>query len=124
MKSLLFLFSFSFFLASCEKSALSDDISSLVEVNEGVLRVECSDCELTYKINRKEVSEKIKEGNRDISFSYSIGSILNTQIISKTDQSIRLLILDSDGMVISNELVACTQGEIKRSRFYLESKQN
>lgn len=108
-------------LLSCKKEAAKPDITETVMINEGLLRIECSDCDIKYVINKKQFTETVKDGNADLSFSYQVGYNLSTQIISKKDQNIRLLILNSQGQIISNELVSFLNGEVRNDNFDLDT---
>jgi hypothetical protein len=114
------LLSCNLLLFSCKKGSPVDDMTDVIVINEGLLRVECGECEIKYTINKKEFKETIKDGNVDLSFSYQRGYNLQTQIISKKEQSIRLLVLNAQGHVISNELTPCSSGEIRNSSFDLD----
>lgn len=98
---------------------MNPGINEAISINEGLLRVECSKCDIKYVINKKEFNETVKNGNADFSFNYEVGYDLSTQIISKKDQNIRMIILNSNGDIISNELLSYSKGEVRNGNFNL-----
>lgn len=117
---LLILLTLSF--TSCRKESLTDDLSGVVFNNKGVLRVECSDCQLNYSVQGKDYNVDIKNGSEDISFFYLSDFNLITQVKSLEAQGIRLMIIDSFGRVVSNELNTCLEGEIRKGSFRINAK--
>jgi len=108
--------------ASCKKESLTNDLSGVVFNNKGVLRVECSDCQLNYSVQGKDYNVAIKNGSEDISFFYLTDFNLTTQLKSLEAQGIRLMIIDSFGRVVSNELSTCLEGEIRKGSFRINAK--
>lgn len=120
ISTLLILLILSF--ASCKKESLTNDLSGVVFNNKGVLRVECSDCQLNYSVQGKDYNVAIKNGSEDISFFYLTDFNLTTQLKSLEAQGIRLMIIDSFGRVVSNELSTCLEGEIRKGSFRINAK--
>ncbi|SMD12880.1 hypothetical protein [Pedobacter nyackensis] len=120
ISTLLILLILSF--ASCKKESLTNDLSGVVLNNKGVLRVECSDCQLNYSVQGKNYNVAIKNGSEDISFFYLTDFNLTTQLKSLEAQGIRLMIIDSFGRVVSNELSTCLEGEIRNGSFRINAK--
>jgi hypothetical protein len=107
---------------SCKKESLTNDLSGVVLNNKGVLRVECSDCQLNYSVQGKDYNVDIKNGSEDIAFFYLTDFNLTTQVKSLEAQGIRLMIIDSFGRVVSNELSTCLEGEIRKGSFRINAK--
>lgn len=120
ISALLILLILSF--TSCKKESLTNDLSGVVLNNKGVLRLECSDCQLNYSVQGKDYSVTIKNGSEDISFFYLTDFNLTTQVKSLEAQGIRLMIIDSFGRVVSNELSTCLEGEIRKGSFRINAK--
>lgn len=64
----------------------------------------------------------VKDGSEDIPFFYVTDFELKTQVKSLEDQGIRLMVIDSYGRVISNELNSCVQGEVREGSFRINAK--
>ena len=120
ISTLLILLILSF--TSCKKESLTDDLSGVVLNNKGILRVECSDCQINYSVQDKAYNVSIKDGSEDIPFFYVTDFNLKTQVKSLEDQGIRLMIIDSFGRVVSNELNSCQQGEVREGSFRINAK--
>ena len=107
---------------SCKKEALTDDLSNVVLNNKGILRVECSDCQVSYSVQNKDYNVDIKDGSQDIPFFYVTDFNLKTQVKSLEAQGIRLMVIDSYGRVVSNELNSCIKGEVREGSFKINAK--
>jgi hypothetical protein len=107
---------------SCKKEALTDDLSNVVLNNKGILRVECSDCQVSYSVQNKDYNVDIKDGSQDIPFFYVTDFNLKTQVKSLEAQGIRLMVIDSYGRVVSNELNSCVKGEVREGSFKINAK--
>lgn len=101
---------------------MTDDLSDVILYNKGILRVECNDCQLNYSVLSKDFNVNIKEGSQDIPFFYISDFKLKTQVKSLENQGIRLLIIDSSGRVVSNELSECSEGEVRQGSFQINAK--
>ena len=110
------------FLSSCKKDTSLDNLSNVILKREGLLRVECNDCEVNYQVNSKAYNVEIDKGSNDIAFFYSGDFDLKTEVVSKANQKIRLLVMDSFGRVISNELNTWSAGEVRKQTFMINVK--
>ena len=110
------------FFSSCKKDTSLDNLSNVILKREGLLRVECHDCEINYQINSKAYNVEIDKGSNDIAFFYSGDFDLKTEVVSKANQKIRLLVVDSFGRVISNELNTWSAGEVRKQTFMINVK--
>jgi len=108
--------------SSCKKDSSYDNLSNAILKKEGVLRVECNNCEIKYNVQSKDFATNVKEGSNDIAFYYSSDFDLKTQLISKETQNIRLMVIDSYGRIVSNELSNCTAGEVRVKSFNINIK--
>jgi archaeosine-15-forming tRNA-guanine transglycosylase len=115
MKKRVLLIFFAVCLFACKRGVIKPDSSS------GMLRVECNDCEVRYITDKKESIKQIKDGDADIEFSYKAGKKLHTQVLSQKEQNIRVLVIDSSGEVISNQLSFYSIGEIRSASFSFDS---
>ncbi|MNY03487.1 hypothetical protein D3C86_1361100 [compost metagenome] len=120
ISTLLILLILSF--CSCKKESLTNDLSNVVLNNKGVLRVECNDCQISYSVQNKDYNVSVKDGSKDIPFFYVTDFNLKTQLKSLENQGIRLMIIDSYGRVVSNELNSCLQGEVREESFRIKTK--
>jgi competence protein ComGF len=118
--TLLILLILSF--CSCKKESLTDDLSNVVLNNKGILRVECNDCQVSYSVQNKDYNVNIKDGSEDIPFFYITDFNLKTQVKSLEAQGIRLMVIDSYGRVVSNELNSCKEGEVREGTFTIKAK--
>ncbi|SDJ57342.1 hypothetical protein SAMN04487898_103294 [Pedobacter sp. ok626] len=120
ISTLLILLILSF--SSCKKESLTNDLSNVVLNNKGILRVECNDCQISYSVQNKDYNVNIKNGSEDIAFFYVTDFNLKTQVKSLENQGIRLMVIDSFGRVVSNELNSCLQGEVREGSFRINAK--
>lgn len=120
ISTLLILLILSF--SSCKRESLTNDLSNVVLNNKGILRVECNDCQISYSVQNKDYNVSIKDGSEDIAFFYVTDFDLKTQLKSLEKQGIRLMIIDSYGRVVSNELNAFAQGEVLQRSFKINAK--
>lgn len=118
--TLLILLILSF--CSCKKESLTSDLSDVVLNNKGILRVECSDCQISYSVQNKDYNVNVKDGSEDIPFFYASDFNLKTQLKSLEAQGIRLMVIDSYGRVISNELSSCAKGEVREGSFRINAR--
>lgn len=110
------------FLGSCRKDNDMDGFSPAIAKQEGVLRIECNKCVVNYKVNFKKYSVKIDKGSNDIAFFYSRDFNLITEVVSKEEQKIRVLVMDSFGRVVSNQLKKWNEGESHTQTFLINIK--
>ena len=120
ISTLLILLILSF--SSCKKESLTNDLSNVVLNNKGILRIECSDCQISYSVQNKDYNVSVKDGSEDIPFFYVTDFNLKTQVKSMENQGIRLMVIDSYGRVVSNELSSCSQGEVREGSFRINAK--
>lgn len=120
ISTLLILLILSF--SSCKKESLTNDLSNVVLNNKGILRVECIDCQISYSVQNKDYNVSIKDGSEDIPFFYVTDFNLKTQLKSLENQGIRLMVIDSYGRIVSNELSSCLQGEVREGSFRINAK--
>lgn len=83
----------------------------------GILRIECSDCKFNYTVGKKQLSIDVKEGNQDRFIYPQRASVVRTEIISHEKQMIRILAINPNGDIISNELDSFAKGEIKNKDY-------
>lgn len=120
ISTLLILLILSF--SSCKKESLTNDLSNVVLNNKGILRVECNDCLISYSVQNKDFNVSVRDGSEDIPFFYVTDFNLKTQLKSMENQGIRLMVIDSYGRVVSNELSSCLQGEVREGSFRINAK--
>jgi len=120
ISTLLILLILSF--TSCKKESLTNDLSNVVLNNKGILRVECSDCQISYSVQNKDYNVAVKDGSEDIPFFYVSDFNLKTQLKSLQNQGVRLMVIDSYGRVVSNELNSLSKGEVKEGSFSINAK--
>ena len=70
----------------------------------GILRMECSDCQMTYIVNSERFTIDIKEGNEDRFIYPKQNSFLRTELRSNGNQMIRVLAINPNGKMVSNVL--------------------
>lgn len=109
-------------LYSCKKDASFDNLSNVILKREGLLRVECENCEINYEVNSKAYNVGIDKGSNDIPFFYSGDFDLKTEVLSKEEQKIRLLVIDSFGRIVCNELNDLKAGEVSKKTFVINIK--
>lgn len=97
-------------------------MSDVVLNNKGILRVECSDCQISYSVQNKDYNVNVKDGSEDIAFFYASDFNLKTQLKSLEAQGIRLMVIDSYGRVVSNELNSCAKGEVREGSFRINAR--
>lgn len=107
-------------LNSCSKDTSFNELD-IIATDEGLLRIECNNCEVNYSVNKKEFNVHVN-GSNDIPFYYSGDFDLKTKVISKEDQNIRIMVVDSYGRIVSNELNKCKEGQISKNNFAIKSK--
>lgn len=98
-----------------------DPLSNVVFAKDGLIRVECVDCQLNYTLLNDSKSFSIRD-NQDITFSYVSDVELKTTINVEKEQNIRLVVFDSYGRMVSNELSTLNQGAHKISNFKISLK--
>lgn len=86
----------------------------------GVLRVECSDCKLIYKVNNQDSTIDVKDGNQDRFIYPNANSYVKTVIQSNKDQMIRLLIVNPNGKIVSNVLDSFSREEKSKKKFMIK----
>jgi len=69
-----------------------------------IVRVECTDCAVEYRVNRKSVIRNIKDGNLEMGVKLHKKNKLRVILKAKTDQYIRSVVIDPNGQVIFNKL--------------------
>lgn len=110
------------FLGSCKKDNSLDSSSTESLKQEGLLRIECNKCTVSYRVNNKDYKVRVDRGSDDIAFYYADNFNLITEVVSKEEQKIRVLVMDSFGRVVSNELKNWTEGESRRQTFVIKIK--
>lgn len=110
------------FLGSCKKDNSLEESIPVIVKQEGVLRVECANCVVNYKIDFKKYSVKIDKGSNDIAFYYSSNFNLVAEVVSKEEQKIRVLVIDAFGRVVSNQLKNWNEGESSLQTFVINIK--
>lgn len=105
--------------ASCKKQSGLDPLSNVVFPKNGVIRVECADCALSYTVLKDNFAVDVKN-SEDVKFSYVSDFELKTTINSNSAQNIRLAVFDSYGRMISNELTAVEKGSAKINTFNIK----
>jgi len=113
------IFCIALLFASCKKDSGLDPLSNVVFPKNGVIRVECADCALTYTILKDNFAVDVKN-SEDVKFSYVSDFQLKTSINSKKKQNIRLAVFDSYGRMVSNELSSIEQGVSKIDSFNIK----
>jgi len=113
------IFCLAVLFASCKKDSGLDPLSNVVFPKNGVIRVECADCALTYTILKDNFAVDVKN-SEDVKFSYVSDFELKTSINSKKKQNIRLAVFDSYGRMVSNELSSIEQGVSKIDSFNIK----
>lgn len=113
------IFCIALLFASCKKDSGLDPLSNVVFPKNGVIRVECADCALTYTILKDNFAVDVKN-SEDVKFSYISDFELKTSINSKKKQNIRLAVFDSYGRMVSNELSSIEQGVSKIDSFNIK----
>jgi hypothetical protein len=116
--SLLLIFIIS--LSSCSKDSTFSNPEVVIN-REGILRIECTNCEVNYHVNSKDFNISVNESN-DIPFYYVADFNLKTEVVSKEDQNIRVLVIDSFGRVVSNELISKLKGEVSKMEFAITTR--
>ncbi|SEB09440.1 hypothetical protein [Pedobacter hartonius] len=86
----------------------------------GILRVECSDCQLSYTVNNKNFTVDIKDGNEDRFIYPEPSSYVKTILKSKSNQMIRILAINPNGNVVSNVLDSFKTDEERRSQYLMQ----
>ena len=105
--------------AGCAKKSSLDPLSDVVFPKDGLIRVECTDCSLTYTVLKDNFAVNVAN-SEDVKFTYLSSFELKTSINSKTKQTIRLAVFDSYGRIISNELATVEQGDAKVNTFSIK----
>jgi len=113
------IFCIALLFASCKKDSGLDPLSNVVFPKNGVIRIECTDCALTYTILKDNFAVDVKN-SEDVKFSYVSDFELKTSINSKKKQNIRLAVFDSYGRMVSNELSSIEQGVSKIDSFNIK----
>ena len=103
----------------CAKNSSLDPLSDVVLPKDGIIRVECTDCALTYSVLKDNFAVNVTN-TEDVKFTYVSNFELKTSINSKTKQTIRLAVFDSYGRIISNELAIVNQGDAKVNTFSIK----
>jgi hypothetical protein len=108
-------------LNSCTKNSTFSNPEIAIS-NEGILRIECENCDVNYHINNKDFNVSVSNGSNDIPFYYTSDFKLKTEVVSNEDQNIRVLVIDSFGRVVSNELNTRGKGEVSKMEFAIKTK--
>lgn len=109
-------------LGGCKKNSDLNSLDQVVLKREGLLRVECNNCEVNYRVNNRDYRVGIDQGSNDMPFYYSGEVNLITEVVSKESQNIRLLVMDSFGRVVANELNEWSAGESRKKTFLINIK--
>ena len=115
-RTIFLIFCFSLFLFSCKKDSGLDPLSNVVFSKNGIIRVECSDCDLNYTVLDNNYAVQIKN-SKDINFTYVSDFELKTTINSNKKQEIRLAVFDAYGRIVSNKLISFDKGDYKVDTF-------
>lgn len=99
-----------------------DEFSDVVNNKEGVLRVECNNCSINYTVAQKVYNADVKDGSEDLRFTYLSDFKLQTKVASNEDQNIRVMVIDSEGRVVSNELKSWSAGETQSGSFMIKTR--
>ncbi|WP_442590989.1 hypothetical protein ACSBL2_07130 [Pedobacter sp. AW31-3R] len=110
----------SLLFTSCSKETAMDPLSTVLFPKDGIIRIECSDCSLTYTVLKDNYAINVAN-SEDIKFSYVSSFELKTSVNSKTKQNIRLAIFDSRGRIVSNELSTVEEGTSKVNTFSIKA---
>jgi hypothetical protein len=108
-------------LSSCKKDSTFSN-PEIVVSKEGILRIECENCDVKFHTSVKEFNGSILNGSKDIPFYYTSDFKLKTEVVSKENQNIRVLVIDSFGRVVSNELSSKVKGEVSKMEFAITTK--
>lgn len=98
-----------------------DPLSNVIFSKDGVIRIECSECQFNYTVLNNSQSFNVTD-NQDIKFSYVSDVDLKTTINAKKEQKVRLIVFDAYGRMISNELSALESGAYKINNFKITIK--
>jgi len=85
----------------------------------GIVRVECSDCQLVYTVNHENFTVDIKDGNEDRFIYPKPSSYVKTILKSKSNQMIRMLAINPNGEVVSNVLDSFKTDEERRGQYLM-----
>lgn len=118
-KIIFTFFCLSLAFTSCKKDSGLDPLSNVLFAKDGVIRVECADCMLNYTVINDQYKVGIKN-SEDVKFSYVSDFELKTTIQSPKKQMIRLIVIDSYGRTVSNELTAIDAGAPKTDSFKIK----
>lgn len=118
-KIIFTFFCLSLAFTSCKKDSGLDPLSNVLFTKDGVIRVECADCMLNYTVINDQYKVGIKN-SEDVKFSYVSDFELKTTIQSPKKQMIRLIVIDSYGRTVSNELTAVDAGAPKNDSFKIK----
>lgn len=110
------LFSLSLLFVSCKKSSDMDPLSNVVFSKNGVIRVECVDCALSYTVLKDNYAVAVKN-SEEVKFSYVSDFELKTTINATKKQAIRLAVFDAYGRIVSNQLTTVDPGDQKSDTF-------
>ncbi|MBB6501904.1 hypothetical protein [Pedobacter cryoconitis] len=121
LRMLLFVFCLSLLFTGCKKDSALDPLSNVLFSKAGVIRVECADCVLNYTVLKDNYAVDIIN-NEDVKFSYISDFELKTTINAQKQQTIRLVVFDAYGRLISNELSTLDPGEVKTDSFKIQIK--
>ena len=121
MKSLFLLLIPALLFVSCKKDSM-EEFSDVVNNKEGVLRVECNSCTVSYTVAQKDYNVQVNDGSEDMKFQYLSDFKLQTKVASKENQNIRVMVIDSFGRVVSNELQSWSEGETRMNSFMIKTK--
>nr|WP_068892553.1 hypothetical protein [Pedobacter panaciterrae] len=122
MKLHTYLFAIIFLsLSSCTKNSTFSNPEVVVS-KEGILRIECEKCDVNYHINNKDFNVSVVNGSNDIPFYYTSDFNLKTEVVSKEEQNIRVLVIDSFGRIVSNELSARVKGEVSKMEYAIKTR--
>ncbi|AMP99474.1 hypothetical protein AY601_2585 [Pedobacter cryoconitis] len=119
LKIIVTFFFLSLAFTSCKKDSGLDPLSNVLFTKDGVIRVECADCMLNYTVINDKYAVGIKN-SEDVKFSYVSDFELKTTIQSPKKQMIRLIVMDSYGRTVSNELTAIDPGAPKTDSFKIK----
>lgn len=86
----------------------------------GILRVECSDCQLVYTVNHEEFTMDVKDGNEDRFIYPKPNTYVKTLLKSHTDQMIRVLAINPNGKIVSNVLDTFSREQQAKNKYLMQ----
>lgn len=82
-----------------------------------IVRIECNDCQVEYRVNGKSAIRNIKDGNLEMGIKLHKKNKLRVILKAKADQYIRSVVIDPNGQVIFNKLEKYNKNKIYERQF-------